>query len=82
MSGDTILKLKGKRGFLSDESSLNKLSWQRTSLGRGQRIGYSNHVKLKLWYTNIAIQPYQSYRTRAHRTAIRTLHEAIKTHTV
>ena len=37
---------------------------------------------LRFRHTNIAIQPYQSYRTRAHRTAIRTLHRAIKTHIV
>ena len=60
---NTNLKLKGKRGFLSDESSLNKLSRQRT-LKMGKKIGCTNTVKMNLWHTNIAIQPYQSYRTR------------------
>ena len=39
-------------------------------------------MKLKLRHTNVAIQPYQSYRTRAHGKAVRLLHEAFKTHVV
>ena len=68
------LKLKGKRGFLSEKA------WQRTLKGEKDRL-YPYSIAY-LQHTNLAIQPYQSYCTRAHRKAIRLLHEALKTHEV
>ena len=45
---------KGKRGFPEE-------AWQELLNGKG--IGYINNEQSKPWPTNIAIQPYQSYRS-------------------
>jgi len=58
---DTNLKLKGRRGFFENEALLNKFSGKKLLIWIG--TGYTNYVSSKSWHTNIAIQPYQSYRT-------------------